>query len=72
MANVRPLTDTMRAILRFAAEEKSLYTLCLNRSEYGARTGSILALRRRGLLRGHELTDEGRAALKSTSPGGEA
>jgi len=53
----------MYAVLRLAERNLSLYTYCVNRSEHGARTGTISALRKRGLLEGEQLTDAGRAAI---------
>ena len=57
------LSETMVCVLTLASEGNSLYTYCANRAEHGARTGSIYALRRRGLLDGTQITEAGKAAL---------
>lgn len=57
------LSETMVCVLRLASVGSSLYTYCANRAEHGARTGSIYALRRRGLLDGAQITEAGKAAL---------
>jgi hypothetical protein len=53
----------MVGVLRLAATGYSLYTYCGNRSEYGARMGTVAALRRRGLLAGDEITPAVRQVL---------
>lgn len=60
---IYPITPNMVAVLRFAREGRSLYSMCFNRSDHGARTCSIMAVRRRGLLDGDALTDAGNAEL---------
>lgn len=64
-AKPKPLTETMRAVLRLAQQGEDLYSYCFNRSEHGARTSCLMAMRRRGLLKGFALTDAGRAALEA-------
>lgn len=63
MATAKRITPTMVAVLRMACDGISLYGFCMNRADHGSRTGSIMALRKRGLLMVNEITDEGRAAL---------
>ena len=65
MATTKRITPTMVAVLRMALDGKSLYGFCMNRADHGARTGSIVALRKRGLLSANEITEEGRAALEA-------
>lgn len=63
MATTKRITPTMVAVLRMARDGKSLYCFCMNRADHGSRTGSIVALRKRGLLNANEITEEGRTAL---------
>ena len=51
------------AVLRLLAEGKSAYTYCIGRAEHGARTCTVMALRRRGHVKAWEITEQGRAAL---------
>lgn len=66
------LSETMIGVLRMASLGQSLYTYCSNRSEHGARTGSITALQRRGLLVGDAITEQGQAALLAAQQQGRA
>lgn len=59
----KKLNDTQVGVLRLLADGKSAYTYCTNMADHGARTCTVLALRRRGYVKGFELTDDGRAAL---------
>ena len=64
MSRARPLSDSMIASLRGARDEGNPYSGCIGRGEHGSRTGSVLALRRRGLLaRDNTITAAGREAL---------
>lgn len=58
------LNPTQLAVLQFLVEGKSAYTYCRNRSEHGARTCTVIALRRRGYVKGFETTAEGKAAFE--------
>jgi hypothetical protein len=57
------MNETQVGVLRLLADGKSAYTYCKNMAEHGARTGTVMALRRRGYVRGFDITDEGRLAL---------
>lgn len=59
------LSPSMIAVLKLSADGKSLYRFCIKRSQHGARTCTIAALRRRGLLEVDEITDAGRIALSA-------
>lgn len=62
----KPLSVAMIAALRGARDHGNPYAGCMNQSEYGGRTGSTAALRRRGLLTSlGTITDAGREALES-------
>lgn len=53
----------MVAVLRMARDGTGLYGFCMNRADHGSRTGSIMALRKRGLLTVNAITAEGLAVL---------
>lgn len=63
--STKKLNDTQVGVLRLLSDGKSAYTYCSNRAEHGARTCTVMALRRRGYVKGFEITDEGRAALNA-------
>ena len=63
MAASKRLSPIMVAVLRMARDGTSLYGFCMNRAEHGARTCSILALRKRGLLTANAITAEGLVML---------
>jgi len=66
MSAAQNLTPSMLASLRGARDLANPYAGCLSRSDYGARTGTVTALRRRGLLsKDGSITEAGRVALSA-------
>ncbi len=61
----KKLNDTQIGVLRLLADGKSAYTYCSNMSQHGARTCTVMALRKRGYVKAFEITDDGRAALNA-------
>lgn len=65
----KPLTPAMLAMLRHASAGLPLTTGLRGRSEHGGATWTVIALQKRGYLRGNEITSEGLAAVLRTKPG---
>jgi hypothetical protein len=63
--SAKKLNDTQIGVLRLLADGKSAYTHCGNMAQHGARTCTVLALRKRGYVKGFDITAEGRAALNA-------
>lgn len=61
----KKLNDIQLGVLRLLADGKSAYTYCNGRAEHGARTCTVMALRKRGYVTGFAITDAGRVALKA-------
>lgn len=59
----RKLSARMLEVLGHAEAGRPLETGCRTQAEYGGLSGTLYALRNRGLLRGQGITDAGRAAL---------
>lgn len=66
------LSASMWHVLDRTSRGLSLYGDCMNRSEYGARTLTVKALRQRGLIAGESLTDAGRAAIAKAVEGAQS
>lgn len=59
------LTPNMKIVLKLAAEGKAITTGCQGLAEHGGRETTCMALRSKGLMRGYELTEEGRKVAAS-------
>ena len=60
----RPMSPLMSQVLKDIAAGRGGYYDCFGRSSYGGRSGTLLALRNRGLIDAeNELTDAGRELI---------
>lgn len=64
----RKLSYQRLRCLQALADNRPVYSHCRTRSDWGGLQGTVTSLERRGLTRGGELTEAGRAALAGSLP----
>lgn len=64
----KQISERMLSVLKLAEAGEPLDTGVFGRSGFGGLSGTVSALRRRGMLDGDEITDLGKAVLARVAP----